>query len=77
MNKVNNITTELQKLNIQKEDKKGVQESFDIIQTTIDKIHADLDKKEGKLQTVERFIDRYVPIRIQSQISETLGSILS
>jgi uncharacterized protein YlxP (DUF503 family) len=71
------LITELKKLYIQKEDKKGVQDNFDVIQVLIDKIHADLDKKESKLQTVERFIDRYVPIRIQSQISETLGSILS
>jgi len=29
------------------------------------KIHADLDKKESNAQTIERFVDKYIPIRIQ------------
>lgn len=42
----------------------------------INKINQDLDKKEAKIMTIESFIDRFIPIRIQSQISESLGSCL-
>jgi hypothetical protein len=30
----------------------------------IAKIHADLDRKESTAQTIERFVDKYIPIRI-------------
>ena len=43
----------------------------------MDKINLDLDTKESKIRTLEQFIDRYIPIRVQSQISETLGAVLS
>lgn len=42
----------------------------------IKRIQIDLDGKENKIKTLERFIDLFVPIRIQSQISETLSAIL-
>jgi len=64
--RVNNLTTNLKKIEIQKVDATNSKEELDIIHERIDKIHNDLDKKESKIQTVERFIDRYVPIRIQS-----------
>jgi hypothetical protein len=36
-----------------------------------------LDNKENQLKTIEHFVDRYIPIRVQKQIAENLMSVLS
>ena len=41
------------------------------------KIYDNLDTKENKIGSLERFVEFYVPLTIQSQISETLSVILS
>ena len=51
--------------------------NFDEIKVIMDKIKNNIDAKENKLQTIERFIEKYIPITIQSQISETLGAVLT
>ena len=40
------------------------------------KVYNDLDTKAGSLQVIERFVDVYVPIRMQQQIGETLKAVL-
>jgi hypothetical protein len=37
----------------------------------------ELDEKTNQFNTVENFVEKYIPIRIQSQISETLGCVLT
>lgn len=41
------------------------------------KVNRLLDVKDNQIQTIENFIEKYVPIRVQSQISELLGEIMS
>jgi len=41
------------------------------------KINEIIDELKNKNMTVERFIDKYVPLRVQSMISETLNSTLN
>ena len=41
-----------------------------------DKFKQNLDQKEVKLRSVERFVNLFLPIRCQTQISETLGACL-
>jgi hypothetical protein len=36
-----------------------------------------LDSQITQLKTIEHFIDRYTPIRVQKQIAENLMSVLS
>eukprot|EP00347_Sterkiella_histriomuscorum_P014931 403358959 len=36
-----------------------------------------LDIKDNQVQTIENFIEKYVPIRVQSQISEILNEVMS
>ena len=43
----------------------------------IKKIQENLDFKENKIGSLERFVEFYIPITIQSQLSETLSVILS
>ena len=43
----------------------------------IRKIQENLDFKENKIGSLERFVEFYIPISIQSQLSETLSVILS
>jgi len=43
----------------------------------IRKIQENLDFKENKIGSLERFVEFYIPITIQSQLSETLSVILS
>ena len=58
------IGTKLGKMEIEKSDTFVVKDKLDQLTDQIDKINNDLDTKEAKLLTVERFIDKYVPIRI-------------
>jgi hypothetical protein len=32
----------------------------------MDKMKIDMDNKENKIQTIERFIEKYIPITVQS-----------
>ncbi len=45
------------------------------VQQVLQSINIDLDKKENKLRTLEMFIDKYVNIRIQTMISDTLNAV--
>ena len=66
------LEIELNKLNAQ-----HANEMEQMNKEIIKKIQIDLDGKENKIKTLERFIDLFVPIRIQSQLSETLGAVLT
>lgn len=46
------------------------------IWNSIHKTQVELDEKTNQFNTVENFVEKYIPIRIQSQISETLGQVL-
>lgn len=43
----------------------------------IDRINDRLDENKSRALTIERFIDKFIPIQIQSQLSETLRAILN
>jgi len=45
------------------------------IESQISKVNADLDRKQSAILNIEHFMDRYIPIRIQQQISESIKSI--
>ena len=45
------------------------------IQTQFDEINVQLDNQLNKIKTVMHFIDKYIPIRIQQLIGETIAAI--
>ena len=47
------------------------------IQSDFDSVHDDLDNHLNKIKTMEHFIDKYIPIRVQQLISETISAIAS
>ena len=57
-------------------DKSRYEEQTLAYDNKFDKICTTNDDQEFHIRTMERFIDKYIPIRIQSQISETLGAVL-
>ena len=59
-----------------KQDKNVMEELKDRIWLEMGKINQELDEKTNQFNTVENFVEKYIPLRIQSQISETLGAVL-
>ena len=59
-----------------KQDRSVVEEVISQIWASIHKTQLELDEKTNQFNTVENFVEKYIPIRIQSQISETLNSVL-
>lgn len=53
-----------------------MEEVISQIWASIHKNQVELDQKTNQFNTVENFVEKYIPIRIQSQISETLGQVL-
>ncbi len=53
-----------------------MEDAIEQIWTSIHKTQVELDEKTNQFNTVENFVEKYIPIRIQSQISETLGQVL-
>ena len=47
------------------------------IQHQFDSINNDLDVQLNKIKSMEHFIDKYVPIRVQQLIGETLAAVSS
>ena len=45
------------------------------IQGQFDRIHNDLDGQLNKIKTMEHFIDKYIPIRVQQLIGETVVAV--
>jgi hypothetical protein len=41
----------------------------------LDRLFGEMDGNKNKMMTMEHFIDKYVPIRIQQQIGETLEAV--
>ena len=75
--RIDRLVADVGGLAISKEDASAAQGTVERLEKALKVITTDLDKKQNKIQTVEQFIDRYIPIRIQSQISETLGAVLT
>ena len=48
-----------------KQDKSNFQEQKMQIQSQFDAVHNDLDAHINKIKTMEHFIDKYIPIRVQ------------
>ena len=46
------------------------------IQRELDTINKEIDKNENNIRKMEHFIDKYIPIRVQQQISESIKAIL-
>jgi len=46
------------------------------IMTQLERVKNSLDTKENTIKTMEHFIDKYIPIRIQQQLGETLQAVL-
>ena len=59
-----------------KQDRREIEEYRRKIDGLVAKMQSDLDLKTNQFNTVENFVEKYVPIRIQSQISETLEAVL-
>lgn len=59
-----------------KQDRSVVEEVISQLWATLHKNQIELDEKTNQFNTVENFVEKYIPIRIQSQISETLNSVL-
>ena len=57
-------------------DKSEYQDHGTQLEKMLAKVYNDLDTKAGSLQVIERFVDVYVPIRMQQQIGETLKAVL-
>jgi len=49
-----------------KQDRTVVEEIFNNIWETIHKSQVELDQKTNQFNTVENFVEKYIPIRIQS-----------
>ena len=60
-----------------KQEKANFQEQKMQIQSQFDAVHNDLDAHLNKIKTMEHFIDKYIPIRVQQLISETIAAIAS
>jgi hypothetical protein len=43
----------------------------------INKLFVMMDKKDNQILTIENFIDKYSPVRVQSQISEILHEVIT
>ena len=59
-----------------KQDRSVVEDAIALIWASIHKNEVELDQKTNQFNTVENFVEKYIPIRIQSQISETLSQVL-
>ena len=51
-------------------------DNLDELKIILNKSFAELDGQLARILSIERFMDKYIPIRIQSQIAETLQSCL-
>lgn len=45
------------------------------IEKQLSTVNSDLDKKQSQILNIEHFMDRYIPIRIQQQIAESIKAI--
>ena len=45
------------------------------IEGLFEQVHKDLDQSKNSIKTMEHFIDKYMPIRIQQMVNETLYKI--
>lgn len=59
-------------MQIEKQEKSNFQEQKAEIQASFNLVNENLDKKENEIKIMQNFVDKYVPIRIQQQIGQTL-----
>ena len=60
-----------------KQDKSNFMEQKMQIQGQFDEDNADLDIQLNKIKTMEHFIDKYIPIRVQQLIGSTIAAVAS
>lgn len=53
------------------------QNMFKQLSKGIETIKDEIDLSENQLSTMESFIDRYLPVQIQSHLSEILGAVFT
>lgn len=70
------LTQDVRNVQKTKEDKTVFHEQKLEVQSIINRLLDSQDENKNKLMTMEHFIDKYVPIRIQQQLGETLQTIL-
>ena len=58
-----------------KQDKSNFYEQKNQIQGQFDEVNKDLDVLLNKIKTMEHFINKYIPIRIQQLIGQTINAI--
>ena len=58
-----------------KMDKQQTTNQFTDLKKNYDKLYTEISLKENHIVTIENFIEKYLPVRILSQISEVLKSI--
>ena len=75
--KIDQLLSDVSNMKENKQDKENFWEQRLEIQSQLDIVNADLDKKANQIGNLEHFIDKYVPIRIQQAIGETLKTVLT
>ena len=75
--RINKMVRDITELQINKADFKDTKGTITDVRALIFKVNQDMDSKAVRIQALEKFVDSYIPIRIQSQISETLQACLT
>lgn len=68
---------DIKNLQYSKVDQSDFEALRDTTDTRFTRLTSLLDLKDNQIQTIENFVEKYVPIRVQSQISEILGEVLT
>ncbi|CDW77434.1 UNKNOWN [Stylonychia lemnae] len=71
------IQFDIQKFNSTKLTQNEFEEKYHHIMDKFDQVMKSLDMKDNQISTIENFIEKYVPIRVQSQISEILNEVIT
>ena len=73
---IHQVRTSNAQLKEEKQDKASFHDQRMEIQRELDTINKEIDKNENNIRKMEHFIDKYIPIRVQQQISESIKAIL-
>ena len=63
--KIEKLQVDFESLNIKKQDAAKFNENRMEIQGMLDDVNKDLDAQKSSIKTIEHFIDKYIPIRVQ------------
>lgn len=67
----------LNKVELRKVNTYTLEENMIEMRKKIDRLNDRLDENKSKSLTIERFVEKFIPIQIQSQLSETLRAVLN